>query len=216
MVMHFQTGDLVCDVEVVFVKEVVKCVDAHQWCSAAAVAVELGVPLASVEPLIGSLHEEGFLDAPYHGRLPDSHDGMWLPTEAEEGLLLWHITSRGKALVKAPIGPALIRDDADDLLDAILRRCALIDANPRSSHQIESVTLYGSLCDPDASEFGDVDVVVVANRRSGDRSDEGPRIQLERYLRSNDERADVVVMDESWRHGTAVPEGARVKQVYPR
>jgi predicted nucleotidyltransferase len=214
--MHFQEGDVVCGVDVALAKPVVTCVDTHQWCSAAAVARELGLPLETIEPLIRRLHEGGYLDSPHHGPLPDGYESRWLPTEEADGdaLLLWHITSQGKTLAKAPIGPALTREEADQLLEDILRRCERINGNGRSSHRIESVTLFGSMCDPDATEFGDVDVVVMAQRRCGDRHDVAPRIQLEGFLRSRNERADVVVIDESWREGSAIPEGARVREVY--
>ena len=103
------------------------------------------------------------------------------------------------------------------LLADILERCETINRNPRSSHEIDSVTLYGSLCDPLASEIGDVDVAVVARRRDRiDLANPSPRIQLERMLRANNERADVVVTDESWSEGTVIPDGALRRVVYPK
>ena len=111
MLVHFAEGAIVCGVDVDLAKQVVKCVDSHQWCSSGAVVEELGLTAESIEPLIEALHNEGYLDEPYHGMLPEGHVGTWLPAEAEhDDLLLWHITSLGKALAKAPIGPALTRE----------------------------------------------------------------------------------------------------------
>jgi hypothetical protein len=132
-------------------------------------------------------------------------------------MVLWHVTDLGRRLAKAPIGEPLTRAEADQLLADILERCETINRNPRSSHEIDSVTLYGSLCDPLASEIGDVDVAVVARRRDRiDLANPSPRIQLERMLRANNERADVVVTDESWSEGTVIPDGALRRVVYPK
>jgi hypothetical protein len=217
--MHFRGGETVCGIDVVLAKLVVKCVESFQWCSAPAAAVDLCLPRESVESLIQELHAGGYLSAPHRGPLSDTHAGKWLASEEADGeaMVLWHVTDLGRRLAKAPIGEPLTRAEADQLLADILERCETINRNPRSSHEIDSVTLYGSLCDPLASEIGDVDVAVVARRRDRiDLANPSPRIQLERMLRANNERADVVVTDESWSEGTVIPDGALRRVVYPK
>jgi hypothetical protein len=217
MVTHFNEGDLVCGVDFTLAKQVVRCVDSYQWCSAGAVASELGQSTATMDDLLRNLHDEGYLSPPHCGKLPDGHAGKWLTDEADEGatLLLWHITTAGKQLAKAQIG-TITRDHADRLLREVLERCDTVNHNPRASHWIDSVLLYGSLCDPLATEVGDVDIAVAARRREGDLTDARPRMGMERYLRAGNERADVVVTDESWSEGSVIPDGTSAQLVFER
>ncbi len=96
------------------------------------------------------------------GPLADRSEGAWLPGEEDgpEPLLLWHLTSPdGTQLAKAHIGSPISRAAAGALLDGVLDRVRAVNRDPRSTHVIESVTLYGSLADPDRQVVTDVDLI---------------------------------------------------------
>jgi hypothetical protein len=193
----------------------VAIIDSWGWCSAGVLALEAGLSNEASMQLIEFLHRDGYLDEPHLGPLERVDHGKWLPSEELKELLLWHITTRGKALVKAQIGPPLTREAAEEILEAFLQRCEEINRDSRSSHWVDSVILYGSLCDSSASEIGDVDVAVAARIRNGDR-DSGRRMSLENALRSVNTRMDVIVIDETWADGPVIPCGVRTRQVFPR
>lgn len=215
--MRYEVGSSLCGVDITLAQRTVEVVDGWGWCSVGVLASEVGLSNEASMQLIECLHSEGFLDEPHHGPLERRDHGKWLASEdlSPEELLLWHITTRGKALVKAQIGPPITREVAEEMLEAFLQRCEAVNGASRASHFVDSVTLYGSLCDPSASEFGDVDVAVFARIRGSAKTAMG-RASLEDVLRSDNKRIDVVVIDESWTEGRAIPYGARTRRVFPR
>lgn len=239
--MLFAPEDQVCGVPASMAREAVRIVESAQWCSAGALASELHMDVAASRSLLEALEAEGRL-ARYTGRLPDGHDGWWLPGEetSEEQFVLWHLRYlEGKALAKARIGSPVPRSVAEGLLADVLDRVRAVNSDPAASHAIERVLLYGSLTAPGRETVSDVDLLVVAHRR-GDRASLGGgradpaspnsgndarrlpedeavsvRMRLEELLRAGDERLDVSVIDESSNGWSPLPDGARKIEVFP-
>lgn len=96
---------------------------------------------------------------------------------------------------------------------------AILNRDPRSTHVIESVALYGSLADQDRQAVTDVDLIVFARRRRRDGTGDGragasgrsfasarqwpsedqvltERAALHALLRAGHDRLDIAVVDE--------------------
>jgi hypothetical protein len=214
--VHFAEGDLVCGVDVRSAQEAIRSVGKSGWTSAGVVAEAASCTRDEAEELLHTMHAEGFVADPHHGPVPKGHDGRWLDEEEPlaTSLLLWHQKSKGKALEKAPIGPPLAPGEADAIIESIIRRCEDVNANSRSSHVVDQVTLYGSVCS-EAPEVWDVDVAIVAHLRMAEGADSSLRGQLEGWFRKLHDRADVVVQDETWPDGDVIPEGAMRREIFP-
>jgi hypothetical protein len=149
--------------------------------------------------------------------------------------LLWHVTSlKGTQLAKAHISSAMPRATAEALLDGLLGRVRIVNCDPRATHVVESVALYGSLVDPGREEVTDVDLIVLTRRRQrgangtsgGDTSGSVPRwpseeqvcterAALRMLLAEGNDRLDIEVVDERSDNRWPLPPGATWKRVFP-
>jgi hypothetical protein len=199
-------------------------------------ARELQVSPQEARALLLALESGGYLTR-YTGQLAAGHKGAWLPEEedATEPLLLWHVTSmKGMQLAKAHTGFAMSRATAEALLDGLLGRVRLVNCDPRATHVVESVALYGSLVDPDLEEVTDVDLIVLTRRRQGgangtsdgDTSGSVPRwpseeqvcterAALRTLLAEGHDRLDIEVVDERSDDRWPLPPGATWKRTFP-
>jgi predicted nucleotidyltransferase len=209
--MHYPNDYILYGHPVALVRDVARRIDAAQWCSVGIVSRDLLVPIADTKALLQRFCDEGLVSV-YHGMLPASHQGEWLPEEAGESLLVFHLTDEGKRLAKAKIGPPLSRVEADRLVDEAMTRVRAVVANDRAAHRINRVLLCGSVLDPDAVEFGDVDLVVEAAR--SDRAQKYLDSSLEALISDGDDRLDVMVFDKRF-DASPVGEGIAVRQLYP-
>jgi hypothetical protein len=160
-------GDQICGFPAVQAGYAARTVDALQWCSAGVLAPELQVSPPEARALLLAMEGAGYLTR-HTGPLADRLDGAWLPGEEDgtEPLLLWHLTSLdGTQIAKAHIGSPISRATAGALLDGVLDRVRAVNRDPRSTHIIESVTLYGSLADPSRREVTDVDLIAFTRQR---------------------------------------------------
>jgi len=231
-------GEQVCGLAAVQAGYAARTVDAWQWCSAGVLARELKVSQQEARAVLMALEGGGYLTR-YTGQLPAGHDGAWLPEEEEgtEPLLLWHLTSPdGMQLAKAHIGSAMSRATAEALLDGLLSRVRIVNRDPRATHVVDSVALYGSLVDPDRKEVTDVDLIVFTRRRqrgangtsdaSGGSFASAPlwdseeqvlteRTALRTLLAAGHDRLDIEVVDEQSDNWSPLPPGAIWKRVFP-
>jgi len=201
---------------------------------------DVQVSPAEAHALLLAMESGGYLTR-HTGPLDDGSDGAWLPDE-EDGpvpLLLWHLTNPdGTQLAKAHIGSPLSRAAAEALLDGFLDRVRAVNRDPRSTHVIESVTLYGSLGDPDRQEVTDVDLIAFTRRRHGSTAGNGPtgasglssasarrwpledqalteRTGLHALLRADHDRLDITVVDELSDNMSPLLPGWIRKDVFP-
>ena len=109
-----------------------------------------------------------------------------------------------------------------------------MNCDPRATHVVESVALYGSLVDPGREEVTDVDLIVFTRRRQrgadgtsdGDNSGSVPRwpseeqvcsdrAALRTLLAEGHDRLDIEVVDERSDNRWPLPTGATWKYVFP-
>lgn len=231
-------GEQICGFPAVQAGYAARTVDAWQWCSAGVVGRELQVSQQEAHALLLALEGGEYLTR-HTGRLAAGHDGAWLPEEENgiEPLLLWHLTSlHGMQLAKAHIGSPISRATAEALLDDLLDRVRTVNRDPRATHVVESVTLYGSLVDLDRQEVTDVDLIVFTRRRqrgaegtadasgcssaSASRWPSEGRVRTERaelraLLAARHDRLDVEVVDELSDNQWPLPPGATWRRVFP-
>jgi hypothetical protein len=214
-------GDQICGFPAVQAGHAARTVDARQWCSVGVLAQERQVSPPEARALLLAMEDGGYLTR-HTGPLADSPEGAWLPGEEDgpEPLLLWHLTSPdGTQLAKAHIGSPISRAAAGALLDGFFDRVRAVNRDTRSTHVIESVTLYGSLADPDRQVVTDVDLIAFTRRRHRGASGNGPagasgrssasarrwpsedqvlteRAALRALLRAGHDRLDITVVDE--------------------
>ena len=233
-------GDEICGFPAVRAGYAARTVDARQWCSAGVVARELRISLPEARALLLAMEGGGYLTR-YTGLLPDGHDGAWLDGEEDgaEPLVLWHLTSPdGMQLAKAHTGSPLSRAVAEALLEGFLDRVRTVNRDPRATHVIDSVLLYGSLAEPDRQEVTDVDLIVYTRRwrrcaignrpagASGRASAGAPRwpweeqvlterAALHTLLGAGHDRLDIAVVDELSDDQSPLPPGSTQKGVFP-
>jgi predicted nucleotidyltransferase len=209
--MHFSSDHFLFGQPVSLVRDVACRIAVAQYCSAGIVSRDLSVPLGDTKALLQRFCDEELVSV-YYGTLPASHRGEWLPEEEGESLRLFHLTDDGKRLAKAKIGPSLSRQEVDVLLEGAMARVRAEIADDRASHRINRVVLCGSVLDPEAVEFGDVDLVVEAARADGTQKHLDAR--LEALISDGNDRIDVMVYDKRF-DTLPVGEGIAVRQLYP-
>jgi hypothetical protein len=233
-------GDQICGFPAVQAGYAARTVDAWQWCSAGVLARELQVSPPEARALLLAMEGGGYLTR-HTGPLADGLDGTWLPDEEDgtEPLLLWHLTSPdGRQLAKAHIGSPVSRAAAEALLDGFLDRVRAVNRAPHFTHVIESVTLYGSLVDPNRREVTDVDLIAFTRRRHRGATGNGPadasgrssasvrrwpseeqaltdRTALQALLRAGHDRLDIAVVDELSDNQSPLLPGWIRKDVFP-
>lgn len=233
-------GDQICGFPAAQAGYAARTVDAWQWCSAGVLARELQASPAEARALLLAMEGGGYLTR-HTGPLADSPEGAWLPGEEDntEPLLLWHLTSPdGLQLAKAHIGSPISRAAAEVLLDGFLDRVRAVSRDPHATHVIESITLYGSLADPDWQEVTDVDLIAFTRRRHRGATGNGPadasgcssasvprwpsedqalaeRAALHALLRAGHDRLDITVVDELSDNQSPLLPGWIRKDVFP-
>lgn len=233
-------GDQICGFPAVQAGHAARTVDAWQWCSAGVLARELRVSPPEARALLLAMEGGGYLTR-HTGQLADGLDGAWLPSEEDgaEPLLLWHLTSPdGRQLAKAHIGSPISRAAAEALLDGFLDRARAVNCDPCSTHVIETVSLYGSLADPDRQEVTDVDLIAFTRLRNWSATGNRPpdangrisagarrwpaeerslteRTALHELLRAGHDRLDITVVDELSDEQSPLPPGSSRKGVFP-
>jgi len=209
--MHYPSDHVLYGHPIALVRDVARRIDAAQWCSVGIISRDLLVPIGDARSLLQYFCDEEFASV-YYGVLPASHQGEWLPEEEGESMRLFHLTDEGKRLAKAKIGPPLSRGEVNQLIDVAMNRIRAVLANDRAAHRINRVLLCGSVLDPDAVEFGDVDLVVEAER--SDRAQKHLDASLEALISNGNDRLDVMVFDKRF-DVCPVKEGIPIRQLYP-
>ena len=126
------------------------------WTSAEYVAERLHLPLDEAVAVLGRLEQEGFLE-----RSEQKWGGKPTP--------VWTTTVSGGALAQASFLKPITREKAESLLAGVVERATIYNDDPERPLWIERITLFGSLLDGDATDFGDVDLQLVhATRPSPD------------------------------------------------
>lgn len=125
----------------------------------------LDIPDTQARSIIDALHTEGLLCR------VDRHDrsftlvGRADPDGMDAGLEWWGTTIAGNALGKARIGKPMTRPQAQRLLDQLIERVIAVNADAASVLSVVAVDVFGSFADPERDQVGDVDVLVMFDRR---------------------------------------------------
>jgi hypothetical protein len=81
----------------------------------------------------------------------------------------WATTVRGGALANASFLKPMTREKAQWLLDGVLGRASTYNADPAKPIWVQRIAVFGSFLDPDAVDFGDLDLhVELVNRPADD------------------------------------------------
>lgn len=79
--------------------------------------------------------------------------------------LAWELTMKGNALAMARFGHPLKRAKADLLLQGLVARASVLNADPDGLFFVDRLRVFGSYLDTDRQELGDLDVELVLSRR---------------------------------------------------
>lgn len=124
----------------------------HDWKFTEYVAYRAKVEAADADRLLRQLEDAGFV-----GRSTRNYDGR---TED-----VWNTTLLGSALAGASFLKPITRAKAEALLAGVLDRTRQYNADSGKPMWIDKVSLFGSVLDEGATDFGDVDIhVVLADR----------------------------------------------------
>ncbi|WP_460751592.1 nucleotidyltransferase domain-containing protein [Myceligenerans cantabricum] len=125
----------------------------HDWTRSAYIAHVVKADVAEAERLLGQLESEGYVARKAHER-------------GGEAELWWNTTLRGSGLASASFLKPIIRAKAETLLAGVLDRAAAYNADPDKPLWIEKISLFGSMLNETATDFGDVDLHVVLKDRA--------------------------------------------------
>jgi predicted nucleotidyltransferase len=116
------------------------------------------------------------------------------PVEAAgRGGVRWCATLRGGALANASFLKPIARAKAQVLLNGVLERAAAYNADPGKPLWIERISVFGSFLNPDATDFGDIDLNVILV----DREPDDPHAR-NRYSRATRRRFRNIVEELAW------------------
>lgn len=124
------------------------------------VAARQDVPEAVARGWLEALEEDDFLERSI-GR---GWDGTKVVGQDE-----WTTTVRGGALAGASFLKPITRAKASILLDGLLKRARAYNADPDKPLWLDEITVFGSFLDPDAEDFGDLDIHYAFSRRYNDQ-----------------------------------------------
>lgn len=125
----------------------------HDWTRSAYIAHVVKVDGAEAERLLNQLESEGYVARKARERGSDAE--LW-----------WNATLRGSGLASASFLKPIIRAKAETLLAGVLDRAAAYNADPDKPLWIEKISLFGSLLDETATDFGDIDLHVALKDRA--------------------------------------------------
>ena len=118
-------------------------------------AEALGVATVDAEAVIATFEEAGLVERA-DPRAP-SVVGL---DESSITPILWRTTIAGSALANARIGKPMSRSKAGGLLDGVVARAAVVNADAAMLHWVEELVLYGSFATEGDGPVGDVDLGV--------------------------------------------------------
>lgn len=121
------------------------------WTRTEYIAHVVKVDVAEADRLLHQLESDGFV----------THQ-----TREHDGEILWNTTLRGSGLAGASFLKPINRAKAEALLAGVLDRAASYNADPDKPVWIEKVSLFGSLLDQTATDFGDIDLHVILEDRA--------------------------------------------------
>lgn len=125
----------------------------HDWTRTEYIAHVVKVDLANAERILHQLESDGYV----------THQTREYAGEPE---LEWNTTLLGSGLAGASFLKPITRAKAETLLASVLDRAAAYNTDPDKPLWIEKISLFGSLLDEAATDFGDVDLHVVLKDRA--------------------------------------------------
>jgi hypothetical protein len=167
-------------------RQVTRVVHSAEWPSTALVAHYAHLPDEVAADALAALAAEGFLtrrDTPDHRRLD----------EGSASVDEWATTIRGGALSQASFLKPISRAKAQALLDGVLERAAAFNADPDKVMWVERIAVFGSFIDPDAVDYGDIDLQLTLT----DRFDRGGR-ERSSYIRVSRRRFPNIIQELFW------------------
>lgn len=175
--MRLQRGVTVAGIEPGLARNLARAC-LRDWTHTEHVAHLAKVDVAEAERLLRQLESERYVT-----QWSREHDGELAPW--------WNTTLLGSALASASFLKPITRAKAEALLAGVLERAASYNADPNKPVWIEKISLFGSLLDDAATDFGDVDLHVVLEDRAEDDATEAALA----YARASD-RTFASFMDE--------------------
>lgn len=123
------------------------------WTRTEYIAHVVKTDVAEADRLLRQLESDGYVT--HQTREYDGEPEVW-----------WNTTLLGSGLAGASFLKPINRAKAEDLLAGVLDRAASYNADPDKPVWIEKISLFGSLLDQTATDFGDIDLHVVLEDRA--------------------------------------------------
>jgi len=130
---------------------------AVDWADAETVAARVGHPVDSVRSGLDALTAHEFLI---------TEPAAWDPCQP-----WWRTTIAGSALAMASFLKPISRAKVERLLAGVLERASAYDADDEKPYMIGEIAVFGSYLNPEAVDFGDLDLAVKFAPRAGHRAD---------------------------------------------
>lgn len=144
--MRYEKGQTIAGIPILKIRDMLK---RGNLFSADSIKYDLKISLAEAKQVLQALISEKYLE----------------PAEHFENR--YELTQLGVRLLSVSGVPRLSRARAEELLVQVVDRAELIKADPEFTQEVKAMVLFGSLLDPDAKDFGDVDIAIELDRKPG-------------------------------------------------
>ena len=177
--MRLERGTLVSDTDPELARAIARvCHPGPVF--AERVSEQTKIALDEAHAALERLAADGFLE-----RIPTTWNGQ---PDIE-----WTTTTRGGALANASFLKPITRERARLLLDGVIARATDYNADPDKPMWVDQVSVFGSFLDPDAVDFGDLDVHAVFSHRS-----ENPADAAREYAKRSGKRFQSFIDELFW------------------
>lgn len=109
--------------------------------------------------------------------------GYMVERRDRDGVVEWQTTIAGNALAMASFAKPITRARADATLTGLLERAAKYNIDDTKPYVITQLIVFGSYCDPDVAQLGDLDIAIKFLPRGGPEWEE-PQAMIDYGSRS--------------------------------
>lgn len=131
-------------------KRYIKCFDIRDFC------IAFGAPIDECQPIVDGLLKDGFVE------LKDAN---------------YHFTDSSTRLLNAKITKGVTKDEAIELLNKVIKKAEMINANPEFGHTVDKLYIFGSYL-TDKELLGDLDIGYVIKETPGAFTSEQQKSKL--------------------------------------
>lgn len=160
--MNLRSDDIICGHSAMTVRDVLTT-----FCNGAGASrnssffAHIGLSLVDIHNLILDLFEEGYLEE------PTKETSFFSPVKFDDGFpYYFEATDKGRRVACTRFTKRMKRKTIDNLLKTVLERAKKTAELDLLTFEVSKIWVFGSYLDKTAKDFGDLDLVIEARKKS--------------------------------------------------